>query len=220
MVFLKDDPGRQEIGSFHPLDANDYTDMAYISESEVLFKAIVENDAPTVDNWLAKDDVKVNCRDHCGRTPLHVAAMSSDSLHIFQALIDRGARLIARLQDGRTALHIAAARGKNDFVNALLRKSEANMEQMLEKEEKRRLLQKSLGKGGHKEATDEPNERQLDGDVSDSEDYAGSEDVERTSAAHSFVKIKDIKADVDDVLKENSEEPDILDINALDWYFG
>lgn len=227
VVFLQDDPGRQEIGSFHPLDADDYTDMAYISDSEILFNAIVNNDVFKVKEWLAREDVNVNCRDHCGRMPLHVAAMSSDSLEIFQALIDGGARMIARLQDGRTALHIAAARGQNDFVNVLLRKSEANEDEKLEKEDKLRLAQRSLRnvqQVGVKEENpmDVVVSRSEEVEVSDSEDYAASEDCEKTSAGHSFVKVKgkEKEASDDSLAEENPEEPDILDVNALDWYFG
>lgn len=228
MVFLQDDPGRQEIGSFHPLDAGDYTDMAYISDSEILFNAIVNNDVFKVKEWLAREDINVNCRDHCGRTPLHVAAMSSDSLEIFQALIDRGARMVARLQDGRTALHIAAARGQNDFVNALLRKSEANEEEKLEKEDKLRLAQEPPRNGQQEEVKKENfmdivlRKSEEEVDVSDSEDYAASEDCEKTSAGHSFVKVKrkEKEASDDSLVEENPEEPDILDVNALDWYFG
>lgn len=58
--------------------------------------------------------------------------------------------------------------------------------------------------------------------ISDSEDYGGSEDFERTSAAHSFVKIKP-KVEEDDtpgIPEENTEEPDILSVNTADWYWG
>ncbi|KAF8420189.1 ankyrin repeat-containing domain protein [Tirmania nivea] len=214
-----------QVDSFHPLDADDYTDMAYISDSEILFNAIVNNDVFKVKEWLAREDINVNCRDHCGRTPLHVAAMSSDSLEIFQALIGRGARMIARLQDGRTALHIAAARGQNDFVNALLRKSEANEEEKLEKEDKLRLAQKSQPNGQLEEVKENPMDiiisKSEEVDVSDSEDYVASEDCERTSAGHSFVKVKrkEKEAIDDSLVEENPEEPDIIDVNALDWYF-
>ena len=226
-MFLQDDPGRQEIGSFHPLDADDYTDMAYISDSEILFNAIVNNDVIKVKEWLAREDINANCRDHCGRTPLHVAAMSSDSLEVLQALIDRGARMVARLQDGKTALHIAAARGQNDFVSALLRKSEANEEEKLEKEDKLRLAQKSP-QSGQQEEVKEKNPMDIvlsqskEVDVSDSEDYAASEDCEKTSTGHSFVKVKrkEKEASDDSLAEENPEEPDILDVNAPDWYFG
>jgi len=227
MVFLQDDPGRQEIGSFHPLDADDYTDMAYISDSEILFNAIVNNDALKVKQWLAREDINVNCRDHCGRTPLHVAAMSSDSLEIFQALIGSGARMVARLQDGRTALHIAAARGQNDFVNALLRKSEANEEEELEREDRLRLARKSPRNGQQEEVKEENLmdiviSKSEEVGTSDSEDYAVSEDCEKTSAGHSFVKVKreEKEAGGDSLAEENPEEPDILNVNAPDWYFG
>ncbi|KAF8473823.1 hypothetical protein BDZ91DRAFT_339191 [Kalaharituber pfeilii] len=220
VTFIKDDPGRQEIGSFNPLDANDYTDMAYITDSEVLFRAIVENDVTKVKECLARENIDINRRDHCGRTALHVATMSSDSVEIVQALLDKGARLIARLQDGRTALHIAAGQGKHDFVNALLKKSEANEEEQLEKEDQKR--QSSSMSTNHRASSVHENENEDFGGYSDSEDYQASEDYDKTSTAHSFVKVK-LKGsnteDLQSVIEESFDEPDILDVNAVDWDF-
>ena len=52
----------------------------------------------------------------------------ASTLEIVQCLIDNGARMIARLVDGRTALHIAAARGNAEMVKALMNRSFENEE--------------------------------------------------------------------------------------------
>ncbi|KAI5807435.1 hypothetical protein DFH27DRAFT_319642 [Peziza echinospora] len=223
ITFMKDDPGRQEIGSFNPLNANDYTDMAYIADQESLFRAIVQGDVSAVQAWCNREGVDINRRDHCGRTPLHVATMSSDSLEILQTLIDRGARLIARLQDGRTALHIAAGRGKPDFIEALLRKSEHNEQEKFEKEDRKRMSKKSQHTESNVDDITTENEEDASGSVNseDSANYAQSDsDDEKTSTAHSFVKLKKKAEDAQDIIpEESSEDPDILDVNLPDWDF-
>ena len=228
VTFLKDDPGRQEIGSFHPLNAADYTDMAYITDAETFFRAIVDDDLATVAAWCGRDDIDINRRDHCGRTPLHVAAMCASKVEIIQALIDRGARLIARLKDGRTALHIAAFRGKNDFVERLLLKSEANEQEKFEREDQEQKL-----KGKSPDNLPIKPETPIDDDAEDvestgmdsDEDFnqSDSEDAEQTSAGHSFVKIEKKTEDEEtpnDILTEDAlDDPDIYDINVVDWDF-
>jgi ankyrin repeat protein len=94
---------------------DEWTTMAYVGDTARLCQAIVDGDLEHVQDWCAQDGVDVNCRDYTGRTPLHLATMSS-TLEIVQCLIDNGARLVARLVDGRTALHIAAARGEAGMV--------------------------------------------------------------------------------------------------------
>jgi ankyrin repeat protein len=105
---------------------------------------------------------------------------------IVKCLIDHGARLIARLVDGRTALHLAAARGDSDIVKALMDKSLANEEEEDEKETARkaaRVLARSSG------STEKPVH---DGDESDSEASEitlGSEDSDDSHTMGSFVKV-------------------------------
>jgi hypothetical protein len=137
LKFLLDDPGRQEIGSFNPITDDEWTTMAYVGDTARLCQAIVDGDLEHVQDWCAQEGVDVNRRDYTGRTPLHLAVMASTP-EIVQCLIDNGARLIARLVDGRTALHIAAARGDSTMIKALMKKSLQNEEEEDEREEARK----------------------------------------------------------------------------------
>ena len=137
LSFIKDDPGRQAIGSFHPITDNDWTEMAYVGNTARLCQAIIDDDLEHVEDWLTQDGADPNCRDYTGRTPLHLAVTSS-SPEIVQTLINHGARLVARLADGRTALHLAAARGHVGIVKMILQKSEENEEEESKKEDVRK----------------------------------------------------------------------------------
>jgi hypothetical protein len=137
LKFIMDDPGRQEIGSFNPITDDEWTTMAYVGDTARLCQAIVDGDLEHVEDWCSQEGVDVNRRDYTGRTPLHLAVMTSTP-QIVQCLIDCGARLIARLVDGRTALHLAAARGSKEMVKALMDRSLANEEEEEDKVEARR----------------------------------------------------------------------------------
>lgn len=137
LKFIIDDPGRQEIGSFNPITDDEWTTMAYVGDTARLCQAIVDGDLEHVEDWCSQEGVDVNRRDYTGRTPLHLAVMTSTP-EIVQCLIDYGARLIARLVDGRTALHLAAARGSKKMVKALMDRSLANEEEEEDKKEVRR----------------------------------------------------------------------------------
>lgn len=125
LAFTKDDPGRQTIGSFNPLTDDDWTEMAYIGNTQELCQKICDGDLDFVDAWCEKNPYSIDRRDHTGRTPLHIAAQCSTP-EILECLVDHGARIVARLVDGMTALHIAAARGSVDMVTTLLEQSEEN----------------------------------------------------------------------------------------------
>lgn len=137
LKFITDDPGRQEIGSFNPITDDEWTTMAYVGDTARLCQAIVDGDLEHVEDWCSQEGVDVNRRDYTGRTPLHLAVMTSTP-QIVQCLIDHDARLIARLVDGRTALHLAAARGSKEMVKALMDRSLANEEEEEDKVEARR----------------------------------------------------------------------------------
>ncbi|TLD26108.1 Endoplasmic reticulum oxidoreductin-1 [Venturia nashicola] len=72
-----------------------------------------------------REDADVNQRDYTGRTPLHLAVMSSTPDTV-KCLVKHGARLVARIDDGRTALHLAALRGDPEIVRIIMEKREAS----------------------------------------------------------------------------------------------
>jgi hypothetical protein len=57
--FLKDDPGRQEIGSFNPITDDEWTTMAYVGDTARLCQAIVDNDLEHVQDWCEQEGVDV-----------------------------------------------------------------------------------------------------------------------------------------------------------------
>jgi len=134
LAFMKDDPGRQTIGSFNPLTDDDWTDMAYVGNTQELCQRICDGDIDFVQEWCEKNPESIDRRDHTGRTPLHIAAQCSTP-EILECLVDHGARIVARLVDGMTALHIAAGRGNAEMVTTLLEQSEENEAEEAEKEE-------------------------------------------------------------------------------------
>ncbi|PGH35322.1 hypothetical protein GX50_01786 [[Emmonsia] crescens] len=131
MQFMKNDPGRQAIGSFNPITDSDWTEFAYIGDTGTLCKAIVEGDIDHVRKCCAQEDFNVDQRDHTGRLPFHLAIMCGTP-EIVRCLVNHGARLVSRVAGGFTALHIAAARGDVAILRAILRKSEANQVEYLE----------------------------------------------------------------------------------------
>ena len=145
LTFMKDDPGRQAIGSFNPLTDDDWTDMAYIGNTQELCQKICDGDLDFVEDWCEKNLESIDRRDHTGRTPLHLAAQCSTP-EILECLVDHGARIVARLVDGMTALHIAAARGQVEMVTTLLEQSEENEAEEAEKEDTKRIAKgKTVG---------------------------------------------------------------------------
>ncbi|KAI1456874.1 ankyrin [Annulohypoxylon moriforme] len=226
--FRIDDPGRQQIGSFNPLTDDDWTEMAYVGNTARLCQAIVDGDIEHVEDWLSQEGADPNQRDYTGRTPLHLAVISSTP-QIVKCLVEHGARLVARLADGRTALHLAAARGDAEMVRILLEKSESNEEEEEDKQDQRRKARSTANKDGQ---VDKPNQKSLDtkpGNESDNEDSeadlvsdASSEDGNDvvSIATGSFVKVgKDGKTEENDVaiLDEDTNEPDFYKVDAVSW---
>ena len=235
--FIKDDPGRQAIGSFNPITDDDWTEMAFVGNTTRLCQAIVDCDLEGVQDWCDQEDADVNRRDHTGRTPLQLAAMCG-TIEIVQCLIDHGARLVARIYDGFTALHIAACRGHTGIVEALLERSEANEEEESRKEEERKAARRAelkekdrhneeAEKGSNarkigtrfteEESEDDENESVdlMDQDLIDSDESEGYSD---RMTEGSFVRIRDNKQQgftmPDDA---DEDEPDVYDIDVLAW---
>jgi len=228
--FIKDDPGRQAIGSFNPLTSDDWTEMAYVSNTGTLCQAIVDGDAEYVRAWLGQDGNDPNSRDWAGRTPLHLAVAHSTPV-IVQLLIDHGSRLVARLVDGKTALHLAAMRGNVEMVSALLRKSEENEEEEQEKIDARKAARKAGEESGYIAAevaetgkpTTDDSEASVSNEDSDIEIVEAADDDEDkdvdTTTENSMININPPAPDADDKALEDDEddEPDIYNVNVLTW---
>ncbi|ROV91315.1 hypothetical protein VSDG_07762 [Cytospora chrysosperma] len=215
--FIRDDPGRQLIGSFNPLTSDDWTEMAYVGNTARLCQDIVDGELSHVEDWLSREGSNPNTRDYTGRTPLHLAVTNSTS-EIVKCLVDHGARLVARLADGRTALHLAAERGDIQIVKILMDKSNANEAEEEEKQARKRCSQtaESVVIPSHEEDATEEDESDLDvvsGAESDEED-------QKSMATGSFVKVK--KGDENEthetaVPEEDEDSPDFYDVNVVAW---
>jgi ankyrin repeat protein len=178
--------------------------MAYVGRTELLCQAIVSHDLEAVKQFLDQEDSDPDRRDYTGRTPLQLACMTSTP-EIVQCLVDRGARLIARLADGQTALHLAAARGATEIVRILMKKSNEN-----EEAENRK--------------TDDQKPTPMDVDSPEDEDADYDEDEDDKDASHtsaSYVKVDNEDAEglapTFDTIEENDMDPDIYDINVTAW---
>ncbi|KAJ5106901.1 hypothetical protein N7456_003576 [Penicillium angulare] len=207
LTFIKDDPGRQEIGSFNPITETDWTEMAYIGHTERLCQAIVSGDLEAVNGFLSDESSNPDRRDYTGRTPLQLACMCSTP-EVVQCLVDKGARLIARMADGKTALHLAASRGSVEIIRILLTKSNENEEEEAKKQETRTKSKKRKA-----------NALDSTGDEEDVE-MRDADDASRTSA--SFIKVdadgeEEATESTFDPTEENELDPDIYDINTAAW---
>ncbi len=220
--FLKDDPGRQTIGSFHPLTDDDWTEMAYIGNTARLCQAIVDKDLEGVADWFEGgelEEVDVNRRDHAGRTPLQLATMCSTP-EIVDFLVERGSRIVSRIYNGMTALHFAAYRGEAEMVRALLDKSAANEEMEDEKEKAKRVTRRIAAKA----VESNEDKKSLQKDESEPTE-SGSEDIEDVDeddeesldgvTEGSFVKVSD--KEKDNVVEDEEDEADVYDIDVLAW---
>ncbi|KAF2023873.1 ankyrin [Setomelanomma holmii] len=239
LTFIKDNPGRQAIGSFNPLTDDDWTEMAYVGNTARLCQAIVDGDLEHVQDWLNQEGADVNSRDYTGRTPLHLAVTSSTP-EIVQCLIEAGARIVARVFDGKTALHLAAMRGEAVMVKALLAKSEANEEKEADKQDTKRKAQLALAgepsdqgmedialtstevsKGDPQERVQISNSDHDDnGDEDDDIDMLDDEsDNADATTENSIVKIDRKKLPEHETLPDDADEdePDVYDVNVLAW---
>lgn len=203
--FIKDDPGRQEIGSFHPLTNDDWTEMAYVGNTARLCQDIIDGELEHVQDWLTQEAADSNTRDYTGRTPLHLAVMSSTP-EIVKALVDHGARLVARLADGRTALHLAAERGDVEIVKILMEKSRENEAEEEEKKSKEQIVNTSAS--GQVEEDD----ASADSDI-ELLDYVDPDEDSKSTTAGSFFEVK--KDDTEP--EEDVDDPDFYDVNVIAW---
>lgn len=212
-------------GSFNPIDVGDWSAQAYIGPSERMFAAIAAHDRTAVTNMI-KEGVDVNRRDHVGRSSLHFAIVCN-ATEIACDLVDAGARMKARLVDGRTSLHLAVQRDQAAVVRKLLDRSARNRETTgTETEEEREEIQEK-DDSEHLSSEDDwsseddgvlvlNDEEQADGEdsvYSDEKDVNGQRNDEGTPS-------KGNEEVGGEIPEDNTDEPDVLDLNAADWDFG
>jgi ankyrin repeat protein len=193
--------------------------MAYVGNVTRLCQSIVDGDVDDVSNWLSQEDADPNKRDYTGRTPLHLAVMTSTP-EVIKCLVERGARLTARLADGKNALHLAASRGDVEIIKILMEKSIENEEAEEERQDKKRRAAKKPSSdnndGVRNEGAASDPDGESDGEIIDDE----TTDADAASmTTGSFVKIKQVEAEnaEDLVPEESSDEPDFFNVDALAW---
>lgn len=121
LTFISDDPGRQRIGSFHPLSESGWAEGVYFHEStEELFSATNADDAVRVKAALGFCVKGPDVRDFFGRTALHLALMAG-SFRALQVLLDAGASPLEPMAGGKTPFHLCAMYGASKEVVVALR---------------------------------------------------------------------------------------------------
>lgn len=225
--FIVDNPGRQQIGSFKPLNDQDWTDMAYVGSNARLCQSIVDADIDDVLDWLSQAGADPNKRDYTGRTPLHLAVMVSTP-GIVKCLIEHGARLTARLADGKTALHLAASRGQVEMIRILMARSVENEEAEEERQAKRRKVSLGVGKPDFDLKDCVEDDRQGKDDEERAQDSDGEltwvdaiETEAQSVSTGSFFKVEkgnNNHGDDDVVIADDpTDEPDYYHIDVLAW---
>ena len=219
LKFIHDDPGRQEVGSFNPVTTDDWTEMAYVGNTQMLCQAIIDGDLKYVRSWCEQEGNDPNTRDYVGRTPLHLATINGCT-EVVKVLVDNGAKLVYRLLDGRSALNIAAQLGHIDIIKILMEKSLANEEEENEKADAKAREAKAA-KASKVDSDGDSDMDKLEDDESDGASLGESEtDSDDDSETQGFTMIKKDEAKPEasnDIPDDDEEAPDFYDINAPAW---
>ncbi|KAJ7124475.1 hypothetical protein C8R44DRAFT_703945 [Mycena epipterygia] len=216
--FIQDDPGRQTLsGSFNPIDVGEWSAQVYIGPTERFFAAITAHDRAGVARMLA-DGQDVNRRDHVGRAPLHVAIVCQ-AVDVACDLIDAGARMTARLVDGRTSLHLAAQQNLLPVVRKLLERSAVNAEQAPKDVNAEDAGAAVEADPDRPSSEDDWSSEDDDMAVSDEEDgdSEGSEDAKPKKSNAAVDRQSEAPTNVGDLPEDEADLPDVFDINLADW---
>lgn len=227
--FIEEDPGRQSIsGSFQPIDVGEWAAQAYLGATEHFFSAIAAKDHTAV-LMMIKEGVDINCRDQVGRSPLHLALLTKAE-EIACDLIDAGARMTARLVDGRTSLHLAAQGDLRMVVRKLLQRSDSNKEAAgKEDTEKDSEMPRDLDRPSSEDDWSSEDDGVLSADDSvgdedddkdeDDDDNMDEEDGDgRPNKRDSAAAVQpEPEGNAGDLPEDEADLPDILDVNLPDW---
>ena len=228
--FMQENPGRQIItGSFNPIDVGEWSGQVYIGPTERLFAAIAAHDRSTVGNMI-KEGRDVNCRDHVGRSPLHFAIFCN-ATEIACDLVDAGARMTARLVDGRTSLHLAIQHDQVTVVRKLLERSTQNQEETSvgSKEDPDDEKEKSEPERPSSEddwSSEDDGVMEFDEDEADDEDDMDEDEAnddengKKKASSKAKGEEKQEAPAGDEIPDDNTNEPDVFDLYAADWDFG
>ena len=226
--FIEENPGRQTMsGSFNPIDDGEWSGQVYVKPTQKLFAAIAAWDRDAVKNLL-QEEIDVNQRDHVGRTALHVAILCK-APEIACDLIDAGARITARLVDGKAPLHLASQYDQDIVVRKLLEKSAQNVEVSKavdgmdeDEDEKAPKDSKKVAERPSSEddwsSYDDDDIEMVDAEDEKSDDSnEDGEDKDKDEGKAAPVP-EPPSGDIPD--NDDEDEPDIIEVDTLDWDFG
>lgn len=91
------------------------------SDDRTALHAAANSSVPAIATWLLQHGADVNARARMGRTPLHLAAERNMSSRIVDLLIEAGADLTMKDDQGLTALDVAILHKKTAVAQALRR---------------------------------------------------------------------------------------------------
>jgi ankyrin repeat protein len=226
---MQENPGRQIItGSFNPIDVGEWSAQVYIGLTERLFAAIAAHDRSTVINMI-KEGIDVNRRDHVGRSPLHFAIFCN-ATEIACDVVDAGARMTARLVDGRTSLHLAIQHDQVAVVRKLLERSAQNQETAnagtkeehddeKEKNERERPSSEDDWSSEDDGVMDIDEEEDDDDDMNEDDDDDDENDKKKPPSKAKEEEKREAPTG-DEIPDDNTNEPDVFDLDAADWDFG
>jgi len=186
---------------------------------------------------LQEGTIDLNNRDHVGRTTLHVAIFAG-ATDIACDLIDAGARISARLADGRAPLHLAAQYDQTAVIKKLLEKNKKNVEEAekkktdddtddkVEEEPERPSSEDDWSSHDDEdiELSDEDDEEEEEDEEEEDEEEEDEEDEDSENEAGNTRKTKseaDQPAKTGEIPEDSEEDqPDIIEIDIHDWDLG
>lgn len=228
--FIEENPGRQTMsGSFNPIDDGEWSEQVYVKPTQKLFTAIAARDRDAVQHLL-QQEIDVNQRDHVGRTTLHVAIVSK-APEIACDLIDAGARITARLVDGKAPLHLASQYDQVLVVRKLLEKSAQNVEESkvadaMDEDENAPKDSKEADERPSSEddwsSHDDDDIEMVDAEDEKSDD-ANEDNNSKEDEGKSYPQTEATpvpETPSGDIPDDEDDEPDIIEVDAFDWDFG
>ena len=215
-------------GSFNPIDDKEWSEQVYVKTTQKLFAAIAARDRDAVQNFI-QEKIDVNQRDHVGRTTLHVAILCK-APEIACDLIDAGARITARLADGKSPLHLASQYDQVAVVHKLLEKSAQNVEESfanamnVDDIEDEKAPKKSAERPSSEDDWSSHDDDDVEMVGAEDENSDNDEDEEKsrrkpeaTQATQATPVPETPSGDIPD---DEKDESDIIEVNSLDWDLG